>query len=48
MRDRLRATNCPSEMIDQIGGWSNNNVGIKYGLGFTKTDLLDYMKKLTD
>ena len=48
MRDRLRATNCPSEMIDQIGGWSNNNVGIKYGLGFTTTDMLNYMKKLTD
>jgi len=48
MRDRLRATNCPSEMIDQIGGWSNNNVGVKYGLGFTTTDMLDYMKKLTD
>ena len=48
MRDRLRATNCPSEMIDQIGGWSNNNVGIKYELGFTTTDMLNYMKKLTD
>ena len=48
IRDRLRSVNCPSEMIDQIGGWSNNNVGIKYGLGFTKTNMLNYMKKLTD
>ena len=23
MRDRLRAVNCPSDMIDQIGGWSS-------------------------
>ena len=23
MRDRLRAVSCPSEMIDQIGGWSS-------------------------
>ena len=47
IRDRLRSVNCPSEMIDQIGGWSNNNVGTKYGLGFTTTDMLNYMKKLT-
>ena len=48
VRDRLRATNCPSEMIDQIGGWSNSNVGIKYGLGYTKTEMLEYMNKLTN
>ncbi len=48
IRDRLRSVNCPSEMIDQIGGWSHNNVGTKYGLGFTTTDMLNYMKKLTD
>ena len=23
MRDRLRAVECPSDLIDQIGGWSN-------------------------
>lgn len=27
MRDRLRTVNCPSEMIDQIGGWSMDTVG---------------------
>ena len=48
IRDRLRAVNCPSEMIDEIGGWSNSNVGTKYGLGFTTNDMLNYMKKLTD
>ena len=48
MRDRLRAVYCPSEMIDQIGGWSNSNVGIKYGLGYTKTEMLEYMNKLTN
>ena len=35
-------------MIDQLGGWSNNNVGTKYELGFTNTNMLNYMKKLTD
>ena len=34
MRDRLRAVSCPSEMIDQIGGWSKRSVGEGYGEGF--------------
>ena len=34
MRDRLRAVNCPSEMIDQIGGWSKRSVGESYGEGY--------------
>ena len=35
MRDRLRAVNCPSEMIDQIGGWSKSSVGECYGEGYS-------------
>jgi len=34
-RDRLRAVNCPSEMIDQIGGWSSRKVGEGYGNGYS-------------
>ncbi len=34
MRDRLRTVSCPSEMIDQIGGWSSGKVGEGYGEGF--------------
>ena len=34
MRDRLRAVECPKEMIDQIGGWSSSDVGESYGEGF--------------
>jgi integrase len=35
-RDRLRAVECPLELIDQIGGWrSINNVGVKYGQGYS-------------
>ena len=34
IRDRLRAVQCPSEMIDQIGGWSSDKVGHAYGDGF--------------
>ena len=35
LRDRLRAVSCPSEMIDQIGGWSSGKVGEGYGEGYT-------------
>ena len=34
MRDRLRAVECPKEIIDQIGGWSSSDVGEGYGEGF--------------
>ena len=33
MRDRLRAVECPSDIIDAIGGWTTIGVGQKYGLG---------------
>jgi integrase len=39
MRDRLRAVECPSEVIDQIGGWLTQGVGNAYGLGFSNTQL---------
>lgn len=32
MRDRLRAVECPSEVIDQIGGWQSPQVGQRYGI----------------
>lgn len=45
MRDRLRAVSCPSEMIDQIGGWSNRSVGESYGDGFKSKVICDYLLK---
>ena len=33
LRDRLRAVQCPSDMIDQIGGWATAGVGQAYGEG---------------
>ena len=33
MRDRLRAVECPSDVIDQIGGWLTYGVGHGYGKG---------------
>ena len=38
MRDRLRAVECPKEIIDQIGGWSSSDVGESYALA--KMDFL--------
>ena len=35
LRDRLRAVQCPSEMIDQIGGWSSGKIGEGYGEGYS-------------
>jgi integrase len=37
MRDRLRAVGCPSDVIDQIGGWLTQGVGSTYGTGYPKT-----------
>ena len=34
LRDRLRAVECPSDMIDQIGGWATAGVGQAYGDGY--------------
>ncbi|MDA9989185.1 tyrosine-type recombinase/integrase, partial [Paracoccaceae bacterium] len=35
-RDRLRAVECPMDMIDQIGGWKSvGSVGSNYGQGYS-------------
>lgn len=33
LRDRLRAVECPSDIIDAIGGWTTDGVGQQYGKG---------------
>ena len=48
MRDRLRAVECPSEIIDQIGGWLTHGVGNSYGKGFQKKTLLKWMLFMAD
>ena len=48
MRDRLRAVKCPSDMIDQIGGWTTAGVGQGYGEGYLINQLISYMNKLSD
>lgn len=34
LRDRLRAVECPSDIVDQIGGWQTEGVGHGYGRGY--------------
>ena len=46
MRDRLRAVSCPSDMIDQIGGWSSGKVGEGYGEGYCLTLVTKYLNQV--
>ncbi len=47
MRDRLRAVECPSDIIDAIGGWSKGSIGETYGLGYPLSVLQKWMKLIT-
>ena len=46
MRDRLRAVECPKDIVDQIGGWSSGSVGEGYGQGYTVEILAKWMEKV--
>jgi len=46
-RDSMRAVQCPSDMIDQIGGWSTAGVGQSYGEGYGLDATKSWMNKLT-
>ena len=46
MRDRLRAVECPMDMIDQIGGWrSASSIGNNYGQGYSQLKIKKWLKK---
>ena len=46
IRDRLRAVECPSDLIDQIGGWAIRSVGEGYGVGHSLELKFKWIKKL--
>jgi len=47
MRDRLRAVECPSDMIDQIGGWKAvGGVGVGYGRGYSLEQVATWLNKV--
>jgi integrase len=43
MRDRLRAIECPTEIVDRLGGWATPGVGAAYGKGYPLANLQDWM-----
>jgi len=43
-RDRLRATQCPADIIDALGGWSTAGVGAHYGDGFELEQTSHWMR----
>jgi hypothetical protein len=42
----LRAVECPSDIIDQIGGWQTAGVGQSYGDGYKLDVLAAWMEKV--
>ena len=47
MRDRLRAVECPIDMIDQIGGWKTvGGVGVNYGKGHAIDQLSHWINEI--
>jgi len=47
MRDRLRAVECPADIVDQIGGWRTDGVGHGYGSRYPLEVLQKWMKAVT-
>ena len=45
-RDRLGNSDCPSEAIDQLGGWSCVEIGNRYGSGYNIESLISYLYEL--
>jgi len=47
-RDRLRASGCPLELIDQIGGWSSiGTIGSKYGQGYQMGAIREQLNEIS-
>jgi len=47
-RDRLRAVEAPTDMIDQLGGWALKSVGQGYGDGYDLELLVKHLNKLSN
>jgi len=46
LRDRLRAVECPSDIVDRIGGWLTAGVGQTYGNGYPLGVFIWWMRKI--
>lgn len=47
LRDRLRAVECPADIVNAIGGWKTSGVGEAYGEGYPVMILHNWMNKIT-
>jgi len=47
-RDRLRAIQCPTELINELGGWSKSSVGEGYGDGYPLEVKYEWLSKFTE
>jgi hypothetical protein len=47
-RDRLRAVEAPTDMIDQLGGGTLKSVGQGYGDGYGLALLVKYLFKMVE
>lgn len=45
-RDRLREIECPSELINELGGWSKSSIGEQYGNGYPLNVKAKWMSEL--
>ena len=45
-RDRLRAVSCPTDVVDELGGWSRQTVGQRYGAGYSKEVKYSWMSRI--
>jgi integrase len=48
MRDRLRAVQCPFDIVDRIGGWTTAGIGNSYGAGYDLPVLHEWMRKIAN
>ena len=46
LRDRLRAVECPSDIVDAIGGWKTAGVGHGYGDGYPLDVLMRWISEI--
>jgi integrase len=48
LRDRLRNVECPTELIDELGGWAKASVGQHYGEGHSIEMKSQWMLKISE
>jgi len=47
LRDRLRAVECPSDIVDAIGGWTTEGIGQRYGKGYDLNVKAKWMEEIS-